>query len=150
MNKIEYTPIGLIHSSFATPDVAPIQPAMSEGAEGTVDIFAEYAEGLADLDGFSHVVLLYHFHLSEGYSLKVKPFLDDTLRGVFATRAPHRPNSIGLSIVKLLRVEGTTLYIKNVDIVDNTPLLDIKPHVPDFARQRHARIGWLADKLWRP
>jgi tRNA-Thr(GGU) m(6)t(6)A37 methyltransferase TsaA len=107
----------------------------------------EYVEGLKDLDGFSHIILLYHFHLSRGYSLTVKPFLDDKLHGVFATRAPKRPNPIGISIVRLLSIEGNILSIKDVDIVDGTPLLDIKPYVPEFDSIQTANIGWLSDKV---
>lgn len=106
----------------------------------------EFARGLQDLDGFSHIILIYHFHLSKGYSLTVKPFLDDIPRGVFATRAPKRPNSIGMSVVRLVRVEGSTLYIEDVDIVDSTPLLDIKPYVPEFDFRKAERIGWLTGK----
>jgi tRNA-Thr(GGU) m(6)t(6)A37 methyltransferase TsaA len=127
----------------------PIQPKAAKGVKGTVELYDEFKEGLADLDGFSHIILIYHFHLSEGYSLKVKPFLEDTLRGLFSTRAPRRPNPIGISVVPLDRIDGTTLYISNVDIVDGTPLLDIKPYVPEFDRQTDIRIGWLTGKSRR-
>ena len=102
--------------------------------------------GLKDLEGFSHVFLIYHFHLSEGYSLEVKPFLDDQDHGVFATRAPRRPNPIGISIVRLVRVDGPILYIEDVDVVDGTPLLDIKPYVPEFDVRPAERIGWFSGK----
>lgn len=145
--KIELSPIGIIHSPFKEPKGTPIQTAAAKDIEGKVEIFKEYVEGLKDLNGFSHIILLYHFHLTKGYSLLVKPFMDDTIRGVFATRAPRRPNPIGLSVVRLLRVEGNILYIKDVDIVDGTPLLDIKPYVPDFDIKDVKDIGWLKKRM---
>ena len=131
-SKIELSPIGIIHSPFKEPKGTPIQTATAEDVEGKVEVFKEYMVGLKDLNGFSHIILLYHFHLTKGYSLLVRPYMDDTLRGVFATRAPRRPNPIGMSVVRLTRIEENILYIKDVDIVDGTPLLDIKPYVPDF------------------
>ncbi len=124
----------------------PIQPSGAKGVQGKVRLFSEYKAGLKDLDGFSHIILVYHFHLSKGFSLKTKPFLDDAVRGVFATRAPRRPNLIGLSVVELEKIEGTTLYISNVDIVDGTPLLDIKPYVPEFDLREDIKIGWLTNR----
>jgi tRNA-Thr(GGU) m(6)t(6)A37 methyltransferase TsaA len=123
----------------------PIQPSGAKGVRGTVKIKKDYIGGLKDLEGFSHLVLIYHFHLSKEYDLMATPFLDDQPRGVFATRAPRRPNSIGLSIVKLNAVEGDILEIENVDIVDGTPLLDIKPYVPEFDAQTEVKTGWLAE-----
>jgi len=124
----------------------PIQPTGAKGIAGTIEIHPEFAEGLKDLEGFSHIILIYHFHLSKGYSLKVKPFMDENLRGVFATRAPKRPNPIGISVVKLRKIEGNILNIEDVDIVDGTPMLDIKPYVPEFDIQGVDRIGWLTQK----
>ncbi|MEX2737755.1 MAG: tRNA (N6-threonylcarbamoyladenosine(37)-N6)-methyltransferase TrmO [Candidatus Wukongarchaeota archaeon] len=148
MKIVQYKPIGIINSPFKEPKGMPIQPVRAKGVSGTVELQPEYKEGLKDLEGFSHIMLIYHFHLSEGYSLKVKPFLDDTLRGLFATRAPKRPNPIGVSVVRLEKIEGTTLYISNVDIVDGTPLLDIKPYVPEFDKsEEKVRIGWLSKKI---
>lgn len=144
MKKISYQPIGIIHSPFKDIKGMPIQSAGAKGIKGTIDLKPEYAAGLKDLAGFSHIILLYHFHLSQSYSLRLKPFLDKAMHGVFATRAPRRPNSIGLSVVKLLRVEGRTLYIEEVDVIDGTPLLDIKPYVPEFDAKRAKRIGWLS------
>jgi len=141
--KIEFTPIGIIHSPFTKPDGMPIQPSGARGVSGTVEVFEPFAAGINDLDGFSHVMLIYCFHRSSGYSLEVVPFLDTAPRGVFATRAPRRPNPVGLSIVRLKGVEGRTLHIENVDILDETPLLDIKPYVPEFDAQTDVRIGWL-------
>jgi tRNA-Thr(GGU) m(6)t(6)A37 methyltransferase TsaA len=146
MKKIVYQPIGTIHSPFQTIQGMPIQPAGAKGIAGTIEIKQEYVDGLQDIEGFSHIILIYHFHLSKGYSLKVKPFLDENLRGVFATRAPRRPNHIGISVVKLVRVEGTILHIEDIDIVDGTPLLDIKPYVPEFEVRKGVQTGWLAEK----
>jgi len=147
MPPITYTPIGVIHSPFTELHGTPIQPRGGRGVEGTVEVFDEYVEGLADLDGFSHIYLLFHLHLSEGHKLKVIPYLDDKKRGLFSTRAPKRPNPIGLSVVQLLGVEGRILRIMDVDMIDGTPLLDIKPYVPEFERELGARIGWLTGKV---
>lgn len=146
MDEIKYQPIGIIHSPFQDISGMPIQPTGAQGIEGSIELREEFIEGLKDLSGFSHVILIYHFHKSQGYALSVKPFLDDNLRGVFATRAPRRPNPIGISIVELLKIEGNLLSIKNVDVIDGTPLLDIKPYVPEFDMQRTDRIGWLSQK----
>ena len=143
LENIVYRPIGIIHTPFRELENMPIQPSGAAGICGTVDLYPEFAEGLKDLDGFSHLILLYRFHESRGYSLTVTPFLDSETRGVFATRSPKRPNPIGLSIVRLVRIQGSTLDIENVDILDRTPLLDIKPYVPEFDHQEDCRIGWL-------
>jgi len=141
--KIEFTPIGTIHSPFTTPEDMPIQPAGAEGIQGTVELFKEFRPGLADLGGFSHIILLYCFHRSRGFRLKVVPFLDSVERGLFATRAPGRPNPIGLSVVRLDSIESGVLHIRNIDVLDNTPLLDIKPYVPEFDVRKNVRTGWL-------
>ena len=146
MQEIRYRPIGVIHSPFKETKGMPIQPAGARGVAGTVEVIPECGDGLKDLDGFSHIFLLYHFHLSQGYSLMVKPYLDDSMRGVFATRAPRRPNAIGISVVRLVGIEGCTLHIEDVDIADSTPLLDIKPYVPEFDSAEVERTGWLAGK----
>ena len=146
MNKadeIKFRPIGIIHSPFKEIKGIPIQPSAAKGIEGKVEIFPEYAEGIDDIGNFSHIFLIYHLHLSRKYSLRVKPYMDDKERGVFATRAPSRPNPIGISVVELLEVDGNMLHIKNVDIVDGTPLLDIKPYVPEFDIHNVKKIGWL-------
>ncbi len=134
-------PIGMIHSPFTDKGKTPIQPTRST-AIGTVEVYPEYVDGLQDIDGISHIILLYVFHRSSGYSLKVKPYLDDQLHGLFATRYPERPNPIGLSIVRLLSRKGNSLSIEGVDVLDGTPLLDIKPFVPDFDIQTNHSTGW--------
>ena len=140
---IEFQPIGVIHTPFTKPEGMPIQPAGGADRKGPVEVFQEYCAGLKDLDGFSHIILLYHFHHSRGFRTHVVPFLDSQPRGVFATRAPRRPNPIGLSVVRLNRIEGGAVHIENVDILDGTPLIDIKPYVPEFDAQGDVRTGWL-------
>lgn len=141
---IVYRPIGVVHSPFRDVEGVPIQPAAAEGVCGTVEVYEEFAEGLKDLEGFSHIILLYHFHRAGEARLRVVPFLDSEERGVFATRAPSRPNAIGLSVVRLRGIEGNVLHVENVDIVDGTPLLDIKPYVKEFDHHEVQREGWLA------
>ncbi|MBC8318515.1 MAG: tRNA (N6-threonylcarbamoyladenosine(37)-N6)-methyltransferase TrmO [Desulfobulbaceae bacterium] len=140
---IELKPIGIIHTPFKKREGMPIQPAGAAGVKSTVEVFEEYRAGLKDLDGFSHIILLYHFHRSLGFDLHVVPFMDSEPRGLFATRAPKRPNSIGFSVVQLNRIENCVLHVQNVDILDGTPLLDIKPYVPEFDHQVNVRTGWL-------
>lgn len=140
---VKYNPIGFIHSPFKTIENMPIQPGGAVGIPGSVELFAEYQPALQDLDGFSYIYLLYHFHRVNGVSLTPTPFLDSKPHGLFATRAPKRPNPIGLSIVKLISVEESILHIENVDILDGTPLLDIKPYIPAFDHVEAAHIGWL-------
>lgn len=142
---VTYHPIGVIHGPHVDPKTTPIQPVFAKGVQGRVEVFPEYAEGLDDLDGFSHVYLIYHFDRSPGARLKVKPFLQDTPRGVFATRAPARPNPIGFSVVRLLRRDGATLFVEDLDVLDGTPLLDIKPFVTRFDFRQGARCGWQDD-----
>ena len=144
---IKYRPIGVIHSPFKDPEGTPIQPSGAAGVKAEIEIFSEFIDGLIDLDGFSHIMLLYHCHRAQPCRLMVKPFLDDAEHGLFATRAPARPNPIGLSVVRLVRIIKQRLFIENVDIIDGTPLLDIKPFVPDFDTHDVERIGWLAKKV---
>ncbi len=134
-------PIGVIHSPFTDKSQAPIQASRSQ-AIGFVEVYTEFAEGLQDLEGFSHIILFYVFHESTGYSLHVKPFLDDQLRGVFATRYPARPNQIGFSVVRLISPIANVLQVEGVDMLDGTPLLDIKPYVPEFDVRTDTRTGW--------
>ena len=146
MKTIQYQPVGIIRTPFKTPEGTPIQPQGAAGVEGTVEVFPEYVAGLSDLQGFSHIYLIYHFHLAKPFSLQVKPFLDDKSHGLFATRAPSRPNPIGISIVELISIENFRLNIRDIDVVDNTPLLDIKPYVPDFDAREATKIGWLENR----
>lgn len=139
----EMRPIGIIHTPFTELEGMPIQPASARGVAGSVEVFAEYATGLLDLEGFSHAILVYALHRSRGYEVVVTPFLDSEPHGVFATRAPRRPNQIGISVVRVVRIEGSTLHIENIDVLDGTPLLDIKPHVPRFEAAEDVRMGWL-------
>ena len=134
-------PIGIIQSPCTDKSQTPIQASRSQ-VKGTVEIYPQYVEGLQDLEGLSHIILLYAFHESSGYSLIVKPFLDDQLHGLFATRYPYRPNPIGLSIVRLLQRRDNLLEIEGVDMLDGTPLLDIKPYVPEFDIRIGTRNGW--------
>jgi tRNA-Thr(GGU) m(6)t(6)A37 methyltransferase TsaA len=147
MSALVYTPIGVIHSPLKEPFGAPIQSVVAHDVEGVVELFPQYAEGLRDIEGFSHLILIYHFHLSDKSSLIVRPYLDDETHGVFATRAPARPNPIGISVVRLARVDGTRLHITGVDILDGTPLLDIKPYIPQFDAIETEKIGWLKDRI---
>ncbi len=140
---IELSPIGIIHTPFTKPEGMPIQPAGATGIRGTIEVFEQYLAGLKDLDGFSHIVLLYHFHRSRGFKLQVVPFMDSEPRGLFATRAPKRPNAVGISVVQLDKIENGVLHIQNVDTLDGTPLLDIKPYVPEFDSTATIRTGWL-------
>lgn len=137
-----YAPIGVIRSEHRDPEQTPIQPGYAGGCRGRVEVYPEFAEGLRDIEGFSHVYLIYHFHQAESPKLQVKPFLDDEERGIFATRAPCRPNAIGLSIVALTGRSGNVLEIDGVDILDGAPLLDIKPYTARFDNVPTTRNGW--------
>ena len=151
VEKRVYTvkPIGVIHSPFKEARGVPIQASVARDVEGVVEVYTEYVDGLKDLDGFSHIILVYYFHLVKRYSLLVKPYLDKDLRGLFSTRAPSRPNPIGLSVVRSTEVEDSILRIRDVDIVDGTPLLDIKPYIPEFDTREDVRIGWLEKRIHR-
>ncbi len=144
--NILFKPIGLIKTPFKTREGMPIQPTGAKGIKGEVEIYPEFADGLKDLDGFSHIILIYHFHLSDGFKLQVKPFMDDKIHGVFSTRAPKRPNSIGFSVVKLNKMLDNILYIENIDVIDGTPLLDIKPFIPEVDGPKAEKLGWLEGK----
>lgn len=140
---IIYRPIGIIYSPFNNLEDMPIQPTSDVSGSGTVEIFPQFIDGLKDLEGFSHIYLLYHLHKMRQSNLIVTPFLDKEPRGIFATRAPSRPNPIGLSLVELIRIENNLIYIERLDVLNGTPLLDIKPYVPDFENTHNIRIGWL-------
>ena len=141
--SISINPIGIIKTPFNDLKGMPIQPSGAVGTQGTIVLNKEYEQGLKDLDGFSHIILLYHFHQSKGYNLIVKPFMDDHKRGLFSTRAPKRPNPIGLSIVQLIKIQGNLLTIKGIDVLNGTPLIDIKPYVPKFDAKEVTAVGWL-------
>jgi len=142
--QIRFKPIGVIHSPYRRPEDAPRRPRSFPAAKATVKVFARYRAGLRDLRGFSHVLLVYHLHLSRGYDLVCRPFLDPKRRrGVFATRYPRRPNPIGISVVRLLKVRKDGLEVSHVDMVDGSPLLDIKPYIPETGAKERVKLGWL-------
>jgi tRNA-Thr(GGU) m(6)t(6)A37 methyltransferase TsaA len=147
MNTIQYTPIGIVRSPFTEIAGMPIQPPAAQGVRGSIILKNEFSAGLKDVEGFSHLILIYHLHLVRDFSLSVKPFLDNDEHGIFATRAPKRPNPIGLSVVRLVARDEATLEIENVDILDGTPLLDLKPYVPHFDAPDNVRIGWFEGRL---
>jgi tRNA-Thr(GGU) m(6)t(6)A37 methyltransferase TsaA len=140
---VEYKmrPIGVIHSPFTDKSKTPIQSSRTQ-AFGMVELFPQFVDGLQDIEGFSHLLLLYVFHRSSEYSLHVTPFLDDQKRGLFATRHPCRPNPIGLSTVRLISRDVNVLEIEGIDVLDGTPLLDIKPYMPEFDIRQDVRAGW--------
>jgi len=141
---ISCMPIGRIRTPHTHADQTPIQPAFATGAPGRAEIEPAFEAGLRDLEGFSHVWLIYWFHEAGPARLVVQPYLQDVEHGVFATRAPCRPNPIGLSLVRLVRRDGCVLHLEDVDMLDGTPLLDIKPYVPRFDSRTGVRTGWLA------
>jgi len=140
---ITIKPIGIIHTPYKEPKGIPIQGKFEKGVRGTVRLFPEYQAGLKDIEGFSHVILIYHFNRSKEEKLTGRPFLEDTEPGIFAIRSPHRPNHIGFSMVKLKSVKGNTITFTEVDILDGTPLLDIKPYVKHFDSRDKVKNGWI-------
>jgi tRNA-Thr(GGU) m(6)t(6)A37 methyltransferase TsaA len=146
---IHYHPVGVVHSPFTKLEGMPLQPVAAPEVRGTVEIHPQFAPGLKDLDGFSHLYLVAHLHRGAPGGLEVVPFLDDTVRGIFATRSPRHPNPIGISVVRLLAVDGSVLEIAGVDLVDGTPVLDIKPYVPKFDSVAAERTGWLGEAAER-
>ncbi len=149
IEKIVYRPIGVIHSPFTETKGTPIQARVSMDNEATAEVFEEFADGLKDLDGFSHIILIFHFHRSRKARLHQVPFMDDTERGVFSIRSPSRPNPIGLSIVRLVAVEGNSIRFRGVDMLEGTPLLDIKPFVPEMDGYDDVKTGWLKKRSAR-
>ncbi|MGB6838236.1 MAG: tRNA (N6-threonylcarbamoyladenosine(37)-N6)-methyltransferase TrmO [Dehalococcoidia bacterium] len=143
---MELTPIGIIHSPFTTMGQAPFQGCESEETS-VIEVFHEYAQGLRDIEGFSHLIVLYWCHKSAGFSLLVQTPWDPTPHGVFASRSPRRPNPLGLSVVRLVAQQGNVLKVKELDAIDGTPVLDIKPYVPRIDGKADAQIGWLQDRL---
>lgn len=146
MMELRFTPIGIIHTPFKSPAECPRQGFLKQGVKGRIEILPELKEGLLDLDGFSHILLIWVFHKSESYKLLSKPPDEEKVHGVFATRSPHRPNPLGLTVVKLIRIEENILHIENPDMVDGTPLLDIKPYVLTPDTLGKIKRGWLDNR----
>jgi tRNA-Thr(GGU) m(6)t(6)A37 methyltransferase TsaA len=146
MDTIVIHPIGVIHTPHKDINNIPIQPIAAEGIRGHIELLPEYVEGLKDLDGFSHITLLYHFHKISGYKLTVVPFMDTEERGIFACKAPKRPNAIGLSTVRLIGIKKNIITIEQVDMLDGTPLIDIKPFYSCYDNRENVRSGWLEEK----
>lgn len=142
-----YRPIGKLHSPYKSPKGTPIQPFSAEGVKRRVEIFPDYRAGLEDLGGFSHVILIYYFHMAGESDLEIKPYMDDECHGVFATRSPARPNPVGISTVKLNKIEKGVLYLEDVDVIDGTPVLDVKPSVVEFNQPDEADRGWLEENV---
>ena len=149
MPDITYCPIGTVRSPFTQVAGMPIQPSRAQGAKGSLELEPDYRAGLADLDGFSHLLLVSHLHRAGAARLEVVPFLDVRPRGIFATRAPARPNPIAVSILRILGVEPGRVLVADLDLLDGTPILDIKPYVPEFDARVEARIGWYAHAVCR-
>lgn len=145
--QIIINPIGIIHTPFDDINNMPIQPLAAKGIKGHIELSPEYLEGLTDLEGFSHITLLYHFHKINGYHLMVKPFMDNKEHGIFATKSPKRPNAIGYSTVKLLGVENNVIHIEMVDMLNGTPLIDIKPFFSKFDNRTNTKSGWLDNQV---
>jgi tRNA-Thr(GGU) m(6)t(6)A37 methyltransferase TsaA len=143
---IELFPIGIIHSPFREKEGMPLQPIRSQEA-GVLEVFPDYEQGLQDIEGFSHLILLYHFHQEPQTRMLVKSYIEDSIHGVFATRSPKRPNHLGISTVELVQREGNLLRVFGIDVLDQTPLLDIKPYIPRIDDRAGARSGWL-QHLW--
>lgn len=149
MDAITYTPIGVVRSPFTMLEGMPLQSVAAQGIPGFIELEPAFRAGLKDLEAFSHLILLTHLHRMTGYALEVTPYLDDQAHGVFATRSPRRPNPLGLSVVRLIAIEDGRLLIEDVDVLDGTPLLDLKPYVPAFDARETDRIGWFAGRVDR-
>ena len=146
LDAVSFTPIGIVRTPFRDHAGMPIQTVAAAGVRGTIELDPVYAPALADLEGFTHVHLITHMHRTDGISLRVTPYLDTVERGVFATRSPRRPNPIGLSLVRLTAIDGAVLHVEEIDLLDGTPLLDIKPYVPPFDDRADARYGWFEQR----
>ena len=148
--EIKFKPIGIVHSPFKKKEDINTHrfahPAGFDSIEGELEIFKEYEAALKDTEGFSHLIVIFAFHQSEGYRLHTIPFLDDRLRGLFSTRSPHRPNPIGLTVVKVMERKGNILRVQGIDMVEGTPILDIKPYTPRDQKSS-IKYGWLEDKM---
>jgi tRNA-Thr(GGU) m(6)t(6)A37 methyltransferase TsaA len=145
-HSLELKPIGIIHSPYKNRGEAPYQGYKSEKIS-QIEVFKEFEEGLKDIEGFSHIIVIFWFHKSQGYHLLVKTPWDDNLHGLFTTRSPHRPCPLGLTVVELISREKNTLKVKGLDAIDGTPLLDIKPYIPSIDERSVVKLGWLKDKL---
>jgi tRNA (adenine37-N6)-methyltransferase len=143
MSNIIYKPIGVMHSSFENPKGMPIQPSGAEGQKGIIEVYKEYEEGLKDIEGFSHIYVIYHLHKITKSKLSVIPFMDVIPHGIFATRAPARPNAIGLSVLRLMQRENNLLIVDGIDILDATPILDLKPFFEKYDNRFNTKRGWL-------
>ncbi len=147
IESVTFKIIGIIHTPFNEPQGTPISSLAGSGVKGTIEIFTQYTEGLKDIDGFSHLSLIYFMHRVNKDGLVGIPFMDDKPHGVFAMRSPLRPNHIGISVVRLLAIHNNILDIKDLDILDGTPLLDIKPYLPDVDSRTECRTGWFASNI---
>ncbi len=143
MKEITIKPIGVIHTPFVEINNMPIQPLAAEGVKGVIELDESFVDGLKDLNGFSHITLIYQFHKVDGYKLQVVPFMDTEPHGIFATKAPKRPNAIGISTVKLMSIKNNLIEIEQIDVLDGTPLIDIKPFYPRYDNREDVQIGWL-------
>ena len=141
-DKYVFQPIGFIYSPHKEISKTPIQPVFCNDIEGRVVLETEYADGLRGLEGFSHIYLFYYFHESKKVCLQLKPYLMDQEQGIFATRAPHRPNKLGMSLVRLVNIKDNVLHVKDIDIIDGTPLFDIKPYIKRFDSRENVKSGW--------
>lgn len=149
MKQVVYQPIGIIHTPFTTAAGMPIQPRRAVGIPGRIEVFPKFSPGLQDVDGFSHIILIYHFDRAAAAKLRVVPFMDTMEQGVFPTRAPVRPNPIGLSIVRLRAVAGASLEIENVDMLDGRLEIEQRGYVPDFDCFEATSVGWVGSSRWR-
>ncbi len=145
--EIKFKPIGILHTPFKETTGIPRQAAGAKDVKGELEVFPEYSPGLKDLQDFSHIVIVFNFHKVIAPSLKAHPPWDDKSHGVFATRSPYRPNPIGVSVVKLESVKDNILHITGIDMADGTPVLDIKPYIPDLNPEGKIRLGWLENKV---
>lgn len=145
--KICFQPVGLVHSEFKKLNEIPIQYSLSHG-KGTLEIFPKYRDALKDLEGFSHLICLYYFDMvKQPVPLLSKPFLDENIHGVFAIRTPFRPNPIGFSVFKIIKINNEEITVENIDVLDKTPILDIKPYIPQFDAVSAFKIGWIENKI---
>lgn len=144
--EMKFKAIGIIHSPYKTVENMPVQTSASKNVEAEIEIFDQYKEGLSDLDGFSHIYVIFFLNMVGEPKLKVIPFLDTVERGIFATRSPARPNAVGLSLAELVSVKGNRIIIRGVDMLDGSPVIDIKPYVPDFEICDNVKKGWFEGK----